>query len=185
MSVTKQLNHIKNNVSEKIRMIRYDWHILIFLLFLSIVGIGLTDAFGDVSKWYWLCMIPVFYGCNLYMEWQVAKKKDIKFMTLFMHQIQYWLGLFGAVYLAFFLENIGSLNNETTGMILLLILALSIFQTGVTTGWLFQLLGIFLGLSLMIVAYLENYIWMIIGLGIIVLVAYVYLPAKFDHSKEK
>ncbi len=174
----------QEKLNDKIKIIRYDWYVLVFLLFLSILGIGLTDAFGNWSKWYWLAMIPVFYGCNLFVEWQSSKGKNIQFATIFVRQIQYWLGLFGAIYLTFFLERIGSINNETTGMILLLILALSIFQTGVTTGWLFQLLGVFLGLCLMLVAYVENYIWAIIGLSAVVMVIYFYIPTKFGRSKE-
>ena len=130
-------------------------------------------------------MIPIFYGCNLFVEWHSSKDRGIKFATIFVRQMQYWFGLFGAIYLTFFLETIGSLNNETTGMILLLILALSIFQTGVTTGWLFQLLGIFLGLCLMLVAYVENYIWAIIGLTAVVLVAYGYISPKHGQKSEK
>lgn len=173
-----RLLNIQQSLHNKIKVIRYDGYILIFLLLLSLLGIGMTDAFGYWSKWYWLAMIPIFYGCNLFVEWQSAKGKNVKFMTLLTQQIQYWIGLFGAVYLTFFLEEIGSFNNETTGMILLLILALSIFQTGVTTGWLFQLLGVFLGLSLMIVAYVENYTWAILALSFIVLLVYIYMPSK-------
>lgn len=172
----ERLSNIQTAIQAKFQTIRYDGYILIFLLILSLLGIGLTDAFGAVSKWYWLAMIPIFYGCNLFVEWQGAKEKEIKFTALLLQQIQYCIGLFAAVYLTFFLEQLGSFNNETTGMILMLILALSIFQTGVTTGWLFKLLGIFLGLCLMVVAYVENYIWAILALSIILVVTYFFLP---------
>lgn len=180
MHIKDRLLNFRQSIDAKIRLIRYDSFILIFLLLLSLLGIGLTDALGEWSKWYWLTMIPFFYVCNLYVEWQAAKDKGIRFMALLGKQIQYWVGLFGAVYLTFFLEGLGSFNNETTGMILMLILALSIFQTGVTTGWLFQLLGIFLGLCLMIVAYVENYTWAILALSIIVLLVYFFIPKKVE-----
>ncbi len=183
MSSKEQLLNIRESFQTKLRLIRYDSYILLFLLLLSLLGIGLTDAFGKWSRWYWLAMIPIFYGCDLFLEWQTAKDKGIRFISLLTQQVQYWIGLFGAVYLTFFLEQLGSFNNETTGMILMLVLALSIFQTGVTRGWLFQLLGVFLGLCLMVVAYVENYIWAILALSIIVMVAYIYLQAKIGKSK--
>lgn len=179
----ERLLSVGNTIQARVQVIRYDSYILIFLLILSLLGIGLTDAFGAVSKWYWMAMIPVFYGCNLFVEWQIAKERDIKFMMLLIKQVQYCIGLFAAVYLTFFLERLGSFNNETTGMILMLTLALSIFQTGVTTGWLFQLLGIFLGLCLMIVAYVENYIWAILALSIMLVAAYLFLPERLKKHR--
>jgi hypothetical protein len=65
---------------------------------------------------------------------------------------------------------------------LLLIFALTTFLAGVTMGWLFRLLGIFLGLSLFVVAYVENYILIIIGISFLILVAYYLLVRYFGHG---
>lgn len=185
MPSKKPEESLQTSLYNKMKIIRYDWYIFILLMCLSILGIGLTDAVGKLSRWYWVAMVPVFYGCNLFLKWQTSKAKGIKFAAVLLTQAQYWLGLLGAIYLTFRLENIGSINNDTTGMILLLILALSIFQTGVTSGWLFQLLGVFLGLCLLIVAYIDNYVWAILGLTIIVLLAYFFISSKYGHMKEK
>ena len=48
-------------------------------------------------------------------------------------------------------------------------------MAGVTMGWLFRLLGIFLGLCLILVAYMENYIAVIIALSVFMLVLYRFL----------
>ena len=53
--------------------------------------------------------------------------------------------LLAATYRTFLLYDFGSLNNEITGLILLLIIALMTFLAGVTMGWLFRLLGFFSG----------------------------------------
>lgn len=185
MFLKDSLINFHNALNSIIQSIRYDFYIFVTLLLLSILGISLTDAYGKWSKWYWLAMVPVFFGCNLLVEWQVAKIKGIHFKGVLIRQIQSWLGLLGAFYLTFFLEQIGSLNNETTGMILLLILSLAIYIIGVTGGWLFQLLGVFLGLCLVIVAYVENYTWVILGLSLAILAVYIYLSGKFYQLKNK
>lgn len=80
------------------------------------------------------------------------------------------------------LRNIGGLDNQTTGLSLLLIFALGTYLAEVTTGLLFQLLGIFLALSLVMVAYTEHYIWVTIGFALVVLILYSFV---IHHANKK
>lgn len=185
MSFQNQLKQLQTSALSKIQAIRYDWYVLVGLLWLSIIGVAITDAFEIISHWYWLAMVPVFFGACVFIEWKVARKKGISVRALLYEQIQYWAGLLAAVYLTFFLREIGSLDNETTGLILLLIFALTTFLVGVTMGWLFRLLGIFLGLSLIMVAYLEHYIWVIIGLSFLIMILYSFLIRHFGHDAKE
>jgi len=183
MTLPNQLTKLQKSVSNWLKTIRSDWFILVGLMFFSIVGVGITDASVRMSHWYWTAMVPVFFGACLFIEWQAAKKTHVSPRSVVIKQIQHWLGLLAGIYLTFFLHNIGSLNNETTGLILLLIIALTTYLAGVTMGWMFRLLGIFLGLSLFLVAYVENYIWIIIVLSVMVLVAY-HLILRYAESNQ-
>ena len=181
MALPNQLTNLQKTVGGRLKTIRYDWFILAGLLFFSIVGVGITDASVTMSHWYWTAMVPVFFSACLYIEWQVTKKTNVSPRSVVIKQIQHWLGLLAGIYLTFFLHRMGSLNNEITGLILLLIIALTTYLAGVTMGWMFRLLGIFLGLSLFLVAYVENYIWIIIMLSVMVLIAY-HLIVRFTAS---
>ena len=96
--------------------------------------------------------------------------------TILVKQIQHWLGLLVGIYLTFFLREIGSLDNQTTGLILLLLLALTTFLAGVTMGWLFRLCwASFWPFVLSLVVYMEHYLGFIIGISVLMLVLYHFL----------
>lgn len=59
MSTLDQLKQIQTSAISKIYAIRYDWYVLVGLLWLSIIGVAITDAFETMSHWYWLAMVPV------------------------------------------------------------------------------------------------------------------------------
>ena len=167
-----------------LKAIRHDVYIFAVLMFLSILGVGITDASVRLSHWYWTAMIPVFFGACLFLEWHAKDKSGADPKALVIKQVQHWLGLLAGFYLAFFLRGIGSLDNQSTGLILLLLLALGTFFAGVTMGWLFKLLGIFLGICLMLVAYMENYIAVIISLSVAMLIVYRFLTrVTIRHDK--
>lgn len=49
--------------------------------------------------------------------------------------------------------------NENTGLIILLLLALTSFYAGIHLGWRLFIVGIFLGLALIGATYLEEFVW--------------------------
>jgi hypothetical protein len=144
-------------------------------MFLSILGVGITDASERMSHWYWLSMVPIFFGACVFLEWQASKASGIPAKTIVIKLALHWTGLLGAFFLTFFMREIGSFNNEATGLVLLLLLALTTFLAGVNTGWMFRLLGIFLGLCLILVVYMEHYIALIICISVFMLILYHYL----------
>ena len=52
----------------------------------------------------------------------------------------------------------GRLDNENTGLVILLLLALSVFMAGIHLGWRLCLMGGVLGTALVAAAYLEEYV---------------------------
>lgn len=177
MNLSDRIEQLKDSSAEGIKTVRYDGFIFAILLFLSVLGVAITDAFETMSHWYWTAMVLVFFGACLYLEWQTSQESGVPTKTIIIKQIQHWLGLLVGICLTFFLREIGSLDNQTTGLILLLLLALTTFLAGVTMGWLFRLLGIFLAISLILVAYTEHYLGFIIGISVFMLILYRFLAS--------
>lgn len=184
MNLQYRLSRLKVITFKTIKAVRHDVYIFAGLMFLSILGVGVTDAFEHLSHWYWLAMVPIFFSACLFLEWHASIDSGVPAKTIIIKQVQHWLGLLGAVYLAFFLRQIGSLDNQTTGLVLLLLLALSTFLAGVTMGWMFRLLGIFLGLCLVLVAYMEHYVGFIIAISVLMLFLYHYLVNAVSSMAE-
>ncbi|WP_432744758.1 hypothetical protein ABXJ76_05135 [Methylobacter sp. G7] len=175
MNLHNRFERLKNTFAEGKKTVRFDGYIFAGLMFLSVLGVSIADAFEGLSQWYWVAMVPVFFGACLYLEWQSSLDSGVSAKTIFLKQFQHWLGLLVTFYLTFFLRKIGSLDNQTTGLILLLLLAHSTFLAGITMGWLFRLLGIFLAICLVLVAYMEHFLGFVIGISVLMLLVYRFV----------
>lgn len=134
--------------------------ILFLVLFgLSLIGIGVSDFSMKYGFWYWLAMVPVFGGSSLYREWKELRKNKEATGALLRRQLFHWVGLLAAVYLIHVLQYTGRMNQEDAGLVLLLILALTVFLAGVHFNWRFAVLGAVLGASVAVAALMEQYFW--------------------------
>jgi hypothetical protein len=156
--------------------------ILIMLILLAIIGIGITDFSPAESHRYWFAMVPVFAGACLILEWSRARGKGQKWTTILRTQVLLWLGLLLAVRLAYLLLHTGRLDNENTGLIILLLLALTTFFAGIHLGWRLFIVGIFLGLALIGATYLEEFVWIFLFIAIVVVVIFLLLK-RFAGTK--
>jgi hypothetical protein len=152
--------------------------ILIMLILLAIIGIGITDFSPADSHRYWFAMVPVFAGACLFLEWSRARGKGQNWTTIVRTQLMLWLGLLLAVRLVYLLLNTGRLDNENTGLIILLLLALTTFFAGIHLGWRLCLVGGFLGTALVAATYLEEYVWILLIIGLLVL-AIVFILKRY------
>jgi hypothetical protein len=111
--------------------------VILGLIALSIVGIGITDFSPADSYKYWVAMVPIFGGACLILEWSRARGKGAKWTAMLRTQLLHWIGLLVAVRLVFEMLHKGRLDNENTGLVILLLLALSTFIAGIHLGWRF------------------------------------------------
>jgi uncharacterized membrane protein HdeD (DUF308 family) len=163
--------------------------ILIVLILLSIIGIGITDFSPADSHRYWFAMVPVFAGACLILEWSRARGKGQKWTTIVRAQLLLWLGLLLAVRLAYLLLHTGRLDNENIGLVILLLLALTTFFAGIHLGWRLFIVGIFLGVALLGVAYLEEFVWIFLIIAIVVVAIFLlwkyYAGARMGKKQDK
>jgi hypothetical protein len=145
------------------------------LILLSIIGIGITDFSPSESRRYWLAMVPVFAAACLILEWSRARGRGQKWTTIVRTQLLLWLGLLLAVFLVYLLLHTGRLDNENTGLIILLLLALTTFFAGIHLGWRLFIVGIFLGLALIGATYLEEFVWMFLIIALVVVAIFLLL----------
>jgi hypothetical protein len=156
--------------------------VIIVLIALSIIGIGITDFSPADSYKYWVAMVPIFCGACLILEWSRVRGKGYKWTTILRTQLLHWVGLLVAVRLVFEMLHKGRLDNENTGLVILLLLALSIFLAGIHLGWRLCLVGGFLGLALVAATYLEEYVWILVIIAAVIL-AIVFLLKRFVGTR--
>jgi hypothetical protein len=157
--------------------------VIIVLIALSIIGIGITDFSPADSYKYWVAMVPLFCGACLILEWSRVRGKGYKWTTILRTQLLHWVGLLVAVRLVFEMLHKGRLDNENTGLVILLLLALSIFIAGIHLGWRLCLVGGFLGAALVAATYLEEYVWMLVIIALVIL-AVVFLLKRYAGRQD-
>ena len=158
---------------------------LLVLISCSYIGVAYSDISPARSQHYWYLMVPVFYIASLTTEWHHVKAGKYPWKTVLWNHTLQWLAVLASVKMVFVIQQIGRLNNETTGLILLLLFALTTFITGIRMGWLFRLAGIFLAASLLLLAYLERYLWLLVLLGVIMLIFHHFIVRKNKHHQQK
>jgi hypothetical protein len=142
---------------------------IIFIVFmlLSVIGAGITDFSPARSFWYWYAIAPVFACGCLFIEWNRVGADRKTWLSILRNQLLTWAGLMVAVHVVFLLLRAGRLTYESTGLVILLLLALTTFVVGINLGYQVCLLGGFLGLIVLMVAYLEEYVWVMVLLAMV------------------
>ncbi len=144
--------------------------ILILLLILSLVGMGITDFSPDDGYWYWIIMIFVFWVSAMIIAKCQLRNKNKRLKRLFFEQALHWIGSLLIVIGAFVLLYTGHLNEENTGLVILLILSLATFLDGLRVGWRFSIAGLFLGFSAIIAAFFDHFIFYSLLLAITIVI---------------
>jgi hypothetical protein len=147
------------------------------LLLLDVIGIGVTEFAMNFSHWYWLAMVVVTgFACAFIVRFR-AHREDLNTTGMMKNEVLFWLAVLIAVNLVYFLFQAGRLNSENTGLVILLLLALSTFLAGLRLGWQLCLLGSVLGAALVFATYLEEFLWLLLLAGLVV-VAVLYFRSR-------
>jgi hypothetical protein len=149
--------------------------ILIVLLIFSLAGVGITSFSAAEGYWYWMAMIFVFGLAAMVLGFVKARKRDDHLMRrLWVEQSIHWFGVMIVVVAVFSLLHAGMLEQDSTGLVILLILALATFLDGIRLGWRFSMVGVFLAATAVTVAHIDQYMWVIIPLALVIVAFTIY-----------
>jgi len=93
---------------------------------------------------------------------------------LFKTQSLHWLGSLAAVLCLFSFVEAGHMSQEATGLMVLLILALTTYLDGIRIGWRFCLTGIYLAVAAVAANMMENFMPLLFALAIFIIAITVY-----------
>lgn len=131
--------------------------ILVILLGLSLAGIGITHFSPDDGYGYWLFIVVVFAVLAVLITWLKSKKTDLDFAAVIKEQLLHWFTTLLVVGAAFLLQQSGRLDESSASLVVLLILALATILDGIRIGWQMSLVGFFLAICAVLIAYLEQF----------------------------
>jgi len=144
--------------------------ILVLAFLLSLIGIGLTNYSPTNSIRFWMAMtlFMAVAAITIGLVKFVEHKKEIR-VDMIITQLTHWGATLLAVLGVFLLLKAGRLNYDNTGLVLLLVIGLSTFLDGYRISWRFSLIGILVGGTAILAAFVEQFIWPVILLALILL----------------
>ncbi len=133
--------------------------ILFFLLLLSLGGIIVTDFSPLDGYAYWMVMVVVFALLAILIAWLQDKEQvDDEFSSIVKEQALHWLSSMATIGGVFLLEQADVLTETSSSPVMLLILALATILDGIRIGWRFSLVGVYLGIAAIIIAYSDHFL---------------------------
>ncbi|HPE61532.1 MAG: hypothetical protein KDI15_05500 [Thiothrix sp.] len=97
-------------------------------------------------------------------------------------QLVLWGGALVAMAVVYLLLGTGRLNYETTGLLILLLLAFTIFVDGMLVSWKLYVISALLLLTLLLATYVEQYLWMIVIAAVVMMALVVmYVIWQIRH----
>ncbi len=157
----------------------------IIMISLAVIGMIFTDMKSDGAWVYWRIMTPFYAALCIGLSIYLRKKEIKKTALTIWHEIFHWLGLLLAVFLVNALVQMGLVSRLQAGIEVLLLLALATFLAGVYTEPTFIVVGIALGLVVLFVAFLSNFLYFILVPVILVGVVSLYWISRRNKTKEK
>src|SRR5262249_11854700 len=124
--------------------------VAVIMVLLAVLGVGLTTAQSTAASVYWISMGPAYGILCVLTAYLTARKGGFDFTQVY-RQVWHWLGIGLAVGLDFFLLHSGEESGIGAGLVAMLLLAVGCFTAGVHFQWLFILVGLLLGVTLVVV----------------------------------
>ena len=166
------------------RMGFFEEIVLVLAFLLSLIGIGLTNYSPANSIRFWVAMtLYMAVAAIVIGAVKFIKHKDIK-ADMIITQLIHWGATLFAVFGVFLLLRAGRLNYDNTGLVLLLIIGLSTFLDGYRISWRFSLIGILISGTAILAAFVEQFIWPVILLALILLVGGIFWE-KHKHQRSR
>lgn len=126
------------------------------VLVLTILGVGYSSFSNTPLAYYWILLTLLIAVICIVTGWPRASDNELRF-RLVLTQSLHWLAVLIAMNVALLPRVQSTANVDTTGLTVLLLLALGTFLAGVhVPSWQLGFLGIIMAISVPAIAWLED-----------------------------
>jgi uncharacterized Tic20 family protein len=148
---------------QRSRSLRIQLIVFCALLVLAMIGMGLTESREDGGWEYWIFLILVYGSASVALAWRQAKQRAEPVWQMIRKQVLHWFGALITLKTLFLLERTDVISREAASDASVIILALVCYLAGVHFQWAFFLIGLFVGIMAITLAYAEQYtVWLIL-----------------------
>ncbi len=142
------------------------------MLMLAFVAIAASDVSATSTHIYWSGLVVAFALVTLAID-RLHPRKGSSLAKVAMPILLHWLGVLLAIELVYFFVGSGRIANADTGLTNAMILALGTYLAGVHSNWRLMVVGLAIGIAAAGAAFMEEYLWVMFGLAVLVIVIFV------------
>lgn len=153
--------------------------VALIMLGLSFIGLIVSDLKQNGAWNYWRVMVPVYALICLFLSWYLRRQKKILTASTIWHELVQWVGLALSVYLISIFVDIGLMGRFEAGLVVLTLLALTLFIAGIYVEPTFFLIGLLMGVFAAAAALMAAYVYTVmLPLTVVVAVVLVWIARK-------
>lgn len=146
----------------------------VILLVLAFLAIAATDVSTTGSESYWLGLVGLYAVVAFVFDRLHTGRPWTDWRSILAVAI-HWIGVLAAIYLVHVFVNAGRINNANIGLANGLLLALGAFTAGAAGNWRMLVIGVALGIATAVVAVVEQFLWVLLAVAILAILAMVLL----------
>lgn len=155
------------------------------MVVLALIGVGLSTTSHAAAPTYWVSLVPIFGLLCVATASVRAKHEGKAGRSHVLRQLFHWLGIGMALMLDFSVRGTGVETGTAAGLNALLLLAVGCFLAGVHLEWVFSIVGVLLGLTLIVITKADQYLWVIfvaVGLAVAAMIGLRWLLSRREAS---
>lgn len=143
--------------------------VMLVLAFAAIAASGVSVAGTHV---YWSGLVVAFAVVAFAID-RMHPRQGSSLGSSALPIALHWIGVFLAIELVYVFVGSGRIANTDTGLTNAMILALGTYLAGVHSNWRLMVVGVAIGLAAAGAAFMEEYLWIMFGLAVLVIVIFV------------
>ncbi|MCI0654154.1 MAG: hypothetical protein L0Y39_06725 [Methylococcaceae bacterium] len=159
--------------------------VIILMVILSLIGIAVMRFSPTEGYWYWVVITLVFGLCAMLIGFVQTRQGRHVVRDIWVEQSLLWFGVVLSLCGSLLLLQFEQLTDQNTGLVILLILSLAIYIDGLRIGWRFALVGNFLGLAAVSIAYTEKFISLLFSIAAITIAITVVWQRRIAARQKK
>ena len=157
--------------------------VIILMVLLSLIGVAVMRFSPTEGYWYWVVITLVFGLCAMLIGFVQTRQGRHAVREIWIEQSLLWFGVVLALCGTLLLLKFDSLNDQNAGLVILLVLSLATYIDGLRIGWRFALVGNFLGLTAVSIAFTENFVPLLFSVAAVTIAITVYWQRRMTQSQ--
>jgi hypothetical protein len=158
--------------------------VAIVMILLALLGVGLATTNKEIAPTYWISLVPVYGVLCVATAWSRVRRGEGG-RILVIRQVLHWFVIAAAIGIEFFLRGSGEETGKAAGFNALLLLTVGCVLAGVHLEWVFAIVGLLLVLLLFVIDRTDQYLWLIIIVGVIVLIVMALFMRMLGKANER